>query len=122
MLLQQEIVPPLDAADTEGMSADVVLRDGSTLHLRPARDDDRAKLPSSFFAQVRGHGPWLRRLLIEPPACGRVIVGEVGGQLHVVAGYRHLADAAGRAEVALAVAQGFEGRGIGTRVLELLAE
>ena len=31
-------------------------------------------------------------------------------------------DAAGRAEVALAVAPGFEGRGIGTRVLEVLAE
>ena len=104
------------------MTADVVLRDGSTLRLRPAGDDDHARLPSSFFSQVRGHGQWLRTLLIEPPARGRVIVGEVGGQLHVVAGYRHLADAAGRAEVALAVAPGFEGRGIGTRVLELLAE
>ena len=69
-----------------------------------------------------GHGEWLRTLLIDPPARGRVIVGEVGGQLHVVAGYRHLMDAAGRAEVALAVAPGFEGRGIGTRVLEVLAE
>ena len=104
------------------MIADVVLRDGSTLHLRPAGDHDRAALPSSFFSKVGGHGEWLRTLLIEPPARGRIIVGEVGGQLHVVAGYRHLVDAAGRAEVALAVAPGFEGRGIGTRVLELLAE
>jgi acetate---CoA ligase (ADP-forming) len=104
------------------MIADVVLRDGSTLQLRPAGDADRARLPSSFFSKVRGHGEWLRTLLIEPPARGRIIVGEVGGQLHVVAGYRHMTDAAGRAEVALAVAPGFEGRGIGTRVLELLAE
>jgi len=91
------------------MIADVVLRDGSTLHLRPAGEGDRGSFPSTFSSYVRGPG-------------GRVIVGEVGGQLHVVAGYRRLADAAGRAEVALGVAPGFEGRGIGTRVLELLAE
>jgi acetyl coenzyme A synthetase (ADP forming)-like protein len=104
------------------MAADVVLRDGSTLHLRPATDGDRPALPANFFSDVRGHGHWLRALRVEPPAHGRVIVGEVGGQLHVVAGYRHLPDAPGRAEVAMAVAPGFQGRGIGTRVLELLAE
>jgi len=59
---------------------------------------------------------------VEPPARGHVIVGEVGGQLHVVAGYRRTeATGEDRAEVAMAVAPGFEGRGIGTRALELLA-
>lgn len=104
------------------MIADVVLRDGSTLHLRPAADADRAELPASFFSTVRGHGHWLRALQVEPPDRGHVIVGEVGGQLHVVAGYRRPAEAGDRAEVAMAVAPGFQGRGIGTRVLELLAE
>jgi len=104
------------------MIADVVLRDGTTLHLRPAAEEDRAALPASFFARGRGHGHWLRDLRVDPPARGHVIVGEVGGQIHVVAGYRRLEDAEDRAEVAMSVATGFEGRGIGTRVLELLAE
>lgn len=104
------------------MIADVVLRDGSTLHLRPAVEGDLAALPARFFTRVRDHGRWLHALKVEPPARGHVMVGEVGGQLHVVAGYRRLPDAGPRAEVAMAVAAGFEGRGIGTRVLELLAE
>jgi acetyl coenzyme A synthetase (ADP forming)-like protein len=104
------------------MIADVVLRDGSTLHMRPAVAADRACLPVTFFSQVRAHGHWLSALAVEPPAHGHVIVGEVGGQLHVVAGYRRTTDTGeDRAEVAMAVAPGFEGRGIGTRALELLA-
>ena len=103
------------------MTADVVLRDGSTLHLRPAADTDRAALPSSFFTPLESHGAWLRALSVEP-ARGLIVVGEVSGHLHVVAGYRRAGPALDRAEVAMAVASGFEGRGIGTRVLELLAE
>lgn len=104
------------------MTADVVLRDGSTLHLRPAVDADRAALPASFFAPLETHGAWLRALSVHAPARGLIVVGEVSGRLHVVAGYRRVGPALDRAEVAMAVAAGFEGRGIGTRVLELLAE
>jgi acetyl coenzyme A synthetase (ADP forming)-like protein len=104
------------------MTADVVLRDGSTLHLRPAEDADRAALPASFFTPLETHGAWLRALSVDAPARGLIVVGEVSGHLHVVAGYRRMGQALDRAEVAMAVASGFEGRGIGTRVLELLAE
>ncbi len=104
------------------MTADVVLRDGSTLHLRPAAAADREALPPTFFAGGRAHGHWLRALHVPPDARGTVIVGEVGGQLQVVAGYRRSVDTEDRAEVAMAVAPEFEGRGIGTRVLELLAK
>ena len=104
------------------MTADVVLRDGSTLHLRPAEDADRAALPASFFTPLETHGAWLRALSVDAPARGLIVVGEVSGRLHVVAGYRRMGPALDRAEVAMAVASGFEGRGIGTRVLELLAE
>lgn len=104
------------------MTADVVLRDGSTLHLRPAEDADRAALPASFFSPLETHGTWLRALSVDAPARGLIVVGEVSGHLHVVAGYRRTGPALDRAEVAMAVASGFEGRGIGTRVLELLAE
>jgi acetyl coenzyme A synthetase (ADP forming)-like protein len=108
-------------------TADVVLRDGSTLHLRPAIASDLAALPPSFFTHVDSHGDWLRALTIAPPARGLIVVGEVGGQLHVVAGYRLedvqlQGESHDRAEVSMAVAPGLEGRGIGTRVLELLAE
>ncbi len=104
------------------MTADVVLRDGSTLHMRPATTSDRAGLPVTFLSRTGSHGHWLSALAVAPPARGHVIVGEVGGQLHVVAGYRRTAGTGeNRAEVAMAVAPGFEGRGIGTRALELLA-
>ncbi len=104
------------------LTADVVLRDGSTLQLRQAEPGDRERLPPGFFTRRRTHSAWLEELRVEPSAQGMVLVGEVGGQLHVVAGYCRIAGEEGRAEVAMAVAPGFEGRGIGTRVLELLAE
>ena len=104
------------------MIADVVLRDGSTLHMRPATLSDRAGLPVTFLSPTGSHGHWLSALSVEPPARGHVIVGEVGGQLHVVAGYRRTeATGEDRAEVAMAVAPGFAWRGIGTRALLMLA-
>jgi acetyl coenzyme A synthetase (ADP forming)-like protein len=103
------------------MTADIVLRDGTTLHLRPAEPRDAGALPASFFAATEGHGQWLRDLGAGDGRA-RVVVGEVGGHLQVVAGYRHRDDLIDRAEVAMVVAPGFEGRGVGTRVLELLAD
>ncbi|MGE3344046.1 MAG: GNAT family N-acetyltransferase [Vicinamibacterales bacterium] len=103
------------------MTADIVLRDGTTLHLRPARSEDAAALPATFFEKVEGHGQWLRDLGASSTPPARVVVGEVGGHLQVVAGYRAGASPT-EAEVAMAVATGFEGRGVGTRVLELLAD
>jgi acetyl coenzyme A synthetase (ADP forming)-like protein len=104
------------------MTADIVLRDGTTLHLRPAVSADSATLPSTFFDQVRLHGQWLRGLGLDGAEPARVVVGGVGGHLHVVAGYRVRPGTPDRAEVAIAVASGFKGRGVGTRVLELLAD
>jgi acetyl coenzyme A synthetase (ADP forming)-like protein len=104
------------------MTADIVLRDGTTLHLRQPTADDLSVLPPTFFDQIRLHGQWLRGLGLDPHEPSRVVVGGVGGHLQVVGGYRPRSEMPGRAEVAMAVAEGFEGRGIGTRVLELLAE
>jgi acetate---CoA ligase (ADP-forming) len=109
------------AHETQSMTADIVLRDGTTLHVRPAARADREGLPPSFFEQIEGHGSWLREF--DHTGQGQqVVVGEVGGHLQVVAGYRLRPGSPGRAEVAMAVAAGFEGRGVGTRVLELLAD
>lgn len=101
------------------MTADIVLRDGSTLELRPARPEDAAALPPSFLAQHRAHGAWLGDLGFSGDGAV-VVVGSIGGGLRVVAGFRQIGEA--QAEVAISVAPGFEGRGIGTRVLELLAD
>lgn len=104
------------------MTADIVLRDGTTLHLRPAAPEDLVALPASFFDDVRLHDSWLPGLGLPPDQPAHVLVGGVGGRLQVVAGYRTTPDNPERAEVAMAVATAFEGRGIGTRVLELLAD
>src|SRR6266516_5749487 len=119
-------------------AVDVILRDGSTLRLRaPARSDAGALL--AFFSglserslYLRFHG--IRRLanalagqLVEPDWRDRgVLVGVVAdgaGEERVVAvaEFVRLRDDTS-AEVAFAVADELQGRGIGTRLLEQLAE
>ena len=51
-----------------------------------------------------------------------VIVGDAGGVLTAVAGYYRPDTKSDRAEVAFAIADAEQGRGIGTRMLERLAE
>ena len=53
------------------MTADIVLRDGTTLHLRPATAADALALPESFFAQIQRHGQWLRGLGLSAGAPGK---------------------------------------------------
>src|SRR6266516_5236922 len=117
-------------------AVDVILRDGSTLRLRaPARSDAGALL--AFFSglserslYLRFHG--IRRLdnalagqLVEPDWRDRgVLVGVVadgaGERVVAVAEFVRLRDDTS-AEVAFAVADELQGRGIGTRLLEQLA-
>ena len=120
------------------MSVDVILRDGGTLRLRaPRREDADAVL--AFFrglsresAHRRFHGlPSLRPQLVEPllepdwTARGALVGtraddGE-GERVVAVGNYVRLRDPA-LAESAFAVADAEQGRGIGTRLLEQLAE
>ena len=117
---------------------DVVLRDGSTLRLRPPTADDEAALISFFEclspesrymrfhgATMIGHQTVSVALDTDWPSHGS-LVGELvddGGSLRAVAlaTYVRLRDPK-RAEVAFAVADELHGRGIGTRLLERLAE
>jgi acetate---CoA ligase (ADP-forming) len=112
---------------------DVVLRDGSTLHVRRVRDDDRPAL-AALRDELSGRGQtfrlfdgpadpegWLRQFF-SLDGLGTVLVGEACGRLQAVAGFRRAASAGGRAEVGLAVAPALQGRGIGTRLLEMLAD
>jgi acetyl coenzyme A synthetase (ADP forming)-like protein len=111
----------------------VVLRDGSTLRLRPlAPGDDRWLGALDALVAADRNAAFLRLLPSTPEHVARVVnaepgrafalVAELGGRPCAVATYRRLDDRPGRAEVAIAVADAAQGRGIGTRMLEVLAD
>jgi acetyl coenzyme A synthetase (ADP forming)-like protein len=128
--------------ETAGMVAieareDVVLRDGSTLRLRATTPADEGALveffgrlsPDSlhlrFQGAVRVDGRLVARFLRGDGSESLSLVGELadeGGASRVIAlgTYVRLRDPA-RAEVAFVVADAFQRRGIGSRLLERLA-
>ncbi|OFW24499.1 MAG: hypothetical protein A3G21_18235 [Acidobacteria bacterium RIFCSPLOWO2_12_FULL_66_21] len=115
-------------------ATDVVLRDGTTLHLRPIRPDDDSKL-LDLFQRMSDESLYYRFMSVQrlsPEKAAEwshidydrqfVIVGECGGPLAAVAGYYWSEHALDRAEVAFSIPDALQGRGIGTRMLERLAE
>ena len=117
--------------------ADVILRDGRSLRLRPPRREDAAGL-LAFFGGLserslyrRFHGfPQLGEQLVEPlletdwqerGALMATLAEEEGESVVAIANYVRLRDPA-LAEAAFAVADAHQRRGIGTRLLEQLAE
>ena len=115
-------------------AADVVLRDGRTLRLRPPLATDAEALVD-FFAdlspeslRLRFHGgrsvdrALVDHLLAPSPGRGALVasVDDGGARIIAVAEYARLEDP-GTAEVAFAVADAHQGRGVGTRLLEQLA-
>jgi acetyl coenzyme A synthetase (ADP forming)-like protein len=116
--------------------ADVILRDGRTLRLRPPTPGDADALLAFFGAlsqrslYLRYHGlpelgPRLVESLVEPDWQERgvllgALVDEEGERVVAVANYVRLRDPK-LAEAAFAVADEHQGRGIGTRLLEQLA-
>ena len=116
---------------------DVILRDGSTLRLRPPRADDGAEV-LGFFRRLsdesmyrRFHGfPSVTQELASPvldPDWGErgSLIGTLGEgdaeRVVALANYVRLRDPV-TAEVAFAVADELQGHGVGTRLLEQLAE
>ncbi len=111
---------------------DVILRDGSTLRLRaPLASDAGALL--DFFTELsdrsrylRFHGfpalvPKLVAPFVDPDWDERgALMGFLGGRVVALANYVRLRDRRA-AEVAFTVHDDFQGRGIGTRLLEQLA-
>src|SRR5215216_4255037 len=113
-------------------AVDVILRDGTTLRLRPPGREDLEGL-SAFFRELsnesrrqRFHGgititPALLEPMLEPDWDSRgTLVGELEGRIVACASYVRLRDPAA-AESAFAVADDLQGHGLGTRMLEQLA-
>jgi RimJ/RimL family protein N-acetyltransferase/predicted CoA-binding protein len=113
--------------------SDVVLRDGSTLRLRPIRPGDaeglrllhdRLSLQSQrfrFFGLATSRAGEVSRLLRADHDNEFVLVAEAGDRLVGVATYIRDSTQPERAEVAFAIADALQGRGVGTRMLERLA-
>jgi acetate---CoA ligase (ADP-forming) len=113
--------------------ADVVLRDGSTMRLRAPRREDGARLLAFFHdlsdrsLYLRFHGrPTVDAHLVdpvlEPDWIERgALVGTKDDRIVAIANYVRLRNARS-AEVAFAVADALQGRGIATRLLEQLAD
>jgi acetate---CoA ligase (ADP-forming) len=120
-------------APTFQYSADIVLRDGSTVHLRPIRPDDDGRLLDllhrmseealyyRFLSVPKIDREKAQELTRVDPNHQRVLVAEYAGTIVATAGY-YFGGQPRRAEVAFAVADSWRGRGIGTRMLECLAE
>ncbi|HXW04142.1 MAG TPA: GNAT family N-acetyltransferase [Vicinamibacterales bacterium] len=120
--------------DSSEYATDVVLRDGTTLQLRPVRPDDDQRL-LEMFSKMSQESLYYRFMSVPRIDLERartftqvdfdqqfVLVGEAGGPLAAIAGYYQSGRSPGRAEVAFSVPDALQGRGIGTKMLERLAE
>jgi acetyl coenzyme A synthetase (ADP forming)-like protein len=127
------MMEPVETMRPTGDPVDVILRDGGTLRLRTPTAADTDELVD-FFARLsqqslyfRFHGarsvdrrlaePFLEPDWVEQGA----LVGTLADSIVALASFSRLRDPA-TAEIAFAVADEEQGRGIGTRLLERLAE
>lgn len=112
---------------------DVVLRDGSTVSFRSARDEDvphvrrffEALSPESQYQRFMGlprlDDSRVRQLVAQGPD-SLALLATCGDRIVALAGFYRHQTRRDRAEVAFAIADALQGRGIGTRLLERLAD
>jgi acetyl coenzyme A synthetase (ADP forming)-like protein len=112
---------------------DVVLRDGGGARVRPMRPDDGDRL-RSFFEQLGPESRYFRFFKIKKSLSDEevtyfthldyhdrmALVAVLGGEIVAVGRYDREEDDPTSAEVAFAVADEHQGRGIGTELLEIL--
>lgn len=122
-----------DSSIEEPAAVDVVLRDGSTVTLRPTRDEDLDGLlhfleslsPRSLYNRFMGlpslTAARVRALAASDSRGAMSLLVEYAGRIVGFAGFHPDPAAPHRAEVAFAVSDALQGHGIGTRLLEQLA-
>jgi acetyl coenzyme A synthetase (ADP forming)-like protein len=114
--------------------ADVVLRDGSTVHVRPVREGDEAAV-LEFLGGLSEESRWLRffsgfpnleqaaRWAVDVDYRDRFgLVVTAGADGRIVGHAAYARTEPDRAEIAFAVADAFQGRGLATILLGHLAE
>src|SRR6478672_241315 len=110
---------------------DVVLRDGSTVHVRPSTVEDVPRL-RAFLAALSEESRWFRffsagvnlkaaAASAADPGDGLSLLALRGSEGTVIAHGTYICEAPGRAEVAFAVADAWHGHGIATVLLAHLA-
>ncbi len=113
---------------------DVLLADGGSARIRPVREDDAPRIASfhralsletvnfRYFTGLRVLPPLILKRFSQPdPERDLVLVAEIGDALIALAS-AHRGDSPDGAEVAFVVADAHQGRGLGTILLEALAE
>jgi acetyl coenzyme A synthetase (ADP forming)-like protein len=112
----------------------VVLRDGSTVHVRPVRPGDRPGL-LAFYEQLSGESrafrffspaadvePFVRRAVDVDYVERYGLVATSGADKAIVGHALYMTDASAQAEIAFAIADRLQGHGLGTILLAHLAE
>src|SRR5262249_9201290 len=123
----------MNAETSSAYAWDVVVRDGSTLQLRAAGPDDRARI-AELLEQLSTESLYLRFFTVPRLEAARAIllgpgdeanrfslIGELKHRIVALAAYYRDPHAPQQAEVAFLIADALQGRGIGTRMLEQLA-
>ena len=112
----------------------VVLRDGSTLAVRPVRVEDAVELGRfyadlslesrvfRFFAAVVNADSSIKRMVEVDYTSSYGLVALAGAKAQIVGHAMYVKTAPRQAELALAVADAYQGRGLGTILLGQLAE
>ena len=111
----------------------LILRDGSTMRVRPIRPDDDIKL-LDLYRRLSHQSLYNRFLTVPYPDPSKAaylahvdyhnhfaLVGEVSGKIIAVARYFRLSDRRDHAEAAFTVADDYQRQGIGQQMLSLLS-
>jgi acetate---CoA ligase (ADP-forming) len=129
-----EMEVPFMCPTSPALDCDVVLKDGSTLTLRHATSADAPavlaflkelsdrSLYQRFFGARKLSLETARSLIPDEPGRGVSMVGQCGDRIVALAGFYKEHASVPQAEVAFAIADTMQGKGVGTRLLERLAE